>query len=174
MYEVLVLTFVIGFLTKFVDLIVDNGLKIHNFITYVSAVIYGVLAAYVVVNYPLLAPIGLAVVIGVVVTRKIDSKPHISGIITFVLLLLFWGFSGTDLVLLGIFLLVGIEDEIVSDLADKGKIKGRLARIFEKRIILEVTTFSVSLITGYWIMFLGIFTYDLGYLITKRIGSGLL
>jgi len=170
MYEVLLATFSIGILTKFVDLIVDDDLKIARLVPYAAAISYGVLIAYVITNYPLLAPLGFAIVVAVLLTRKIDSKPHIAGVAFVVLFLILSGFPSIDLILFAVFLVAGGLDEMLNDFADKGKIKGIPAKIFEKRVVLEIAAFSVSLFTGYWILFLGMFSYDIGYLLTTRTG----
>jgi len=170
MYEVLPWVFATGFLTKLVDLSVDEGLKIARPLIYMAGAAYGILIAYVISNYPLLSPLGLAVVFAVMLAGKIDRKPHITGIVFMVIFLGIWGFAETDLVLLSIFLFAGTMDEIFSDLADKRKIKGKAAKVFENRIILEITALSVSLATGYWIIFLGMLSYDLGYFFTGKTG----
>ncbi len=170
MYEVLLATFSIGILTKFVDLVVDDGLHIPKSITYAAGIAYGVLIAYVLANYPLLAPLGFAIVIAVLLTRKIDRKPHIAGVVSMVLFIFLWGFPEIDLILFAVFLMAGGLDELLSDMSDKGRIKGILARVFEKRVILEVVTFLVSFATGYWIIFLGMFSYDAGYFLIEKVG----
>lgn len=170
MYEILPVIFLIGILTKFVDLVVDDGFKTKKPIAYVLGAVYGILIAYVISNYPLLSPLGLAVVFAVMLAGKIDKKPHITGVVLMVIFLGLWGFAETDLVLLSLFLFAGVMDEIANDLVDKKKIKGKPAKVLEKRVILEITTFFVSFATGYWIIFLGMLSYDAGYLLTERTG----
>ncbi|MEE9323396.1 MAG: hypothetical protein V3U72_02515 [Candidatus Aenigmarchaeota archaeon] len=170
MYEVLLATFSIGVLTKFADLIVDEGLG-KKWMAYAGGIAYGVLIAYVIAGYPLLAPLGLAVILAVLLTKKIDSKPHVLGVASMVLFLAFWGLESLDVILLAVFLAAGVADEIVSDFADRGRVKGIPAKILEKRVVLDVTAFFVSFVTGYWIIFLGIFSFDIGYLLVRRTGE---
>lgn len=170
MHEVLLATFSIGVLTKFVDMVVDDGLNVQKPITYTASVAYGILIAYVVANYPLLAPLGLAVVVAVLLAKKIDSKPHIVGVVSMGLFLLLLGLPRIDLILFAIFVFAGGLDEVLSDMSDTGKIKGVLAKVFEKRIILEIVTFLVSFATGYWLIFLAMLSYDTGYFLVKKSG----
>ena len=170
-YVVFPAIFFIGVLTKFVDLAVDDSLNIPKPLVYASAVAYGILAAYVITNYTILAPLGLAVVAAVLITGKIDRKPHALGVVIMVLFMFFWGLQAVDPVLLLILLAAGIADEITSDLADKGKVKGVSAKVLGRRFILEVAAFFVSLSTGYWIIFLGILIFDAGYFIAEMLGK---
>ncbi len=59
----------------------------------------------------------------------------------------------------------------MSDPADRGRIKGILSKVLEKRVVLEIVTFLVSFATGYWIIFLGMLSYDVGYHLTGRTGK---
>ena len=165
MYEVLILTFALGVLTKSADI----GGKSR--FSYLAGGVYGVLAAYILSNYPVLAPLGLSIVLAVLLTGKIDTRAHAFGIAFMLLFLGVWGFRGVDLILLVIFLLAGVADEIMNDLADSRRIKGKFARIFGKRVILEITAFFVSFLTNEWLMFLGMISYDTGYVIAGAVSG---
>ena len=94
MYESLLWMFAIGVLTRIVDMAVDDGMKLPEYLAYAGGVAYGILIAYVVANYPLLSPLCLGVVIAVMLTGKIDRKPHIAGIGAMVLFQGLWGLHG--------------------------------------------------------------------------------
>jgi hypothetical protein len=170
-YFALLIVFLIGILSKFADLVADEGLKVKKSLAYITGMVYGVLIAYVLVNYPLLAPLGLAIVLAVLLTKKIDRKPHNVGIASMFLFLGILGFPRVDVVLLAVFLIAGGLDEVGNDLADRGRIKGIAGRFFEFRMTLEITAFLVSLLTGNCIIFLGMLGYDLGYVLTKKAGK---
>lgn len=160
--------FATGFLTKFVDAIVDDGLKVRKAFAYAAGIIYGVLIAYMITAYPLVAPLCIAIVLAVLITKKIDRRPHNIGIAVMFLSLALLGFPKVDPLLLAIFLISGALDEIGNDLPDKGRFKGTPRRILRFRIITEMAALLVSLVTGYWIIFLAILSFDIGYLITKK------
>jgi len=171
-FIILLLVFFTGVLTKFADLIADDGLEIRRVFSYTIGVVYGVLIAYIIATHPMLAPMGLAAVLAVLLTKKIDRKPHNIGIASLFLFLGIWGFPKIDVILIGIFLAAGLVDEIGNDRADQGRVKGILKKVFEYRLIFELTAFMVSLLTGEWIIFLGMLSFDVGYLLTKRVGAG--
>jgi len=170
-YFAFLVIFIIGFLTKLADMAVDDGLNIPKHVSYVTGAVYGILIAYVITSYPILSPLGLAVVLAVLLMRKIDAAPHDIGIAMMLLTLALLGFPKTDSMLLLLFLVAGISDEVLSDFADKGKVKGLAGEILKKRIILEIVCLSFSALTGKWMVFLGIFFYDAGYILTGKVGE---
>ncbi len=168
---ILPVVFIIGILTKLADLIADDGIEIRWIFSYAIGVVYGILIAYILTTHPVLAPIGLAAVLAVLLTKKIDRKPHNIGIASTFLFLAVWGLPRIDILMTAVFLTAGLIDEIGNDRADSGRIKGSLKKLFDYRLVFELTAFSVSLVTGEWIIFLGILSFDIGYLLTKRIGK---
>lgn len=167
---IFIFVFFIGILTKLADLIADDGIEMRRIFSYSIGIIYGILIAYVLVTHPLLAPMALAAVLAVLMTKKIDRKPHNLGIASMFLFLGIWGLPKIDIFLAAVFLAAGIIDEIGNDMYDRGKIKGALRKIFEYRLVFELAAFSVSFATGEWMMFFGMLSFDIGYLLTKKIG----
>jgi hypothetical protein len=172
-FLILIPVFIAGVLTKFADLIADEGLEIRRAFSYLTGIVYGVMIAYIIATHPLLAPLGLAAVLAVLLTKKIDQRPHNIGIAAMFLFLGIWGFPKIDIVMISVFLAAGLVDEIGNDRADQGKMKGLLKKVFEYRLVFELTAFMVSLLTGEWIIFLGMLSFDVGYLLTKRVGAGI-
>lgn len=168
---VLIYIFLAGILTKFADMIADEGLQIRKIFSYAVGVIYGMLIAYVLATHPLLAPLGMAVVLSVLLTQKIDRKPHDIGIASLFLFLALWGFPQVNIPLAVIFLAAASLDEILNDLADRGKIRGAKRKIFEYRPVLEITAFLVALITWQWIIFIGMLCFDVGYRLAVELGK---
>jgi hypothetical protein len=167
----LLFIFLAGILTKFADMIADEGLQIRKIFSYAVGIVYGMLIAYVLVTHPLLAPLGMAVVLSVLLAEKIDRKPHNIGIASMFLFLAIWGFPQIDMVLIAVFLAASLLDEAVSDLADRKRIKGIAGKIAEYRPVLEITAFLVSLITWQWIIFIGMLSFDVGYRLTTELGK---
>jgi hypothetical protein len=170
-FLILLPVFLTGVLTKLADLIADDGLEMRRVFSYAIGVVYGILIAYILATHPLLAPIGLAAVLAVLLTKKIDMKPHNIGIASMFLFLGIWGFPKIDVVMISIFLASGLIDEIGNDKVDEGKMRGIPRKVFEYRLVFEITAFLVSLFTGEWIIFLGMLSFDVGYLLTKRSGQ---
>jgi hypothetical protein len=138
-------------------------LKINKILVIISAVIYGFLIALIVNEVPILISLVLAVLVGLIITGKIDYYGHLIGIITFFVTLYFFGFVPFELfdfILLVLFLFVGILDELVSDIFEK---KERLIqKILSHRPLLELIAFLVSAYTGVWEIWLTLLLYDIG------------
>ena len=163
MYLIIFSVFIVGLLTKLADVMTEDGLKPKWFLSYPVGVLYGILGTYILLADAILAPIVLATVAAVLITRKIDSKPHSFAIATMFLLLAVWGFPSVNLALLAIFFAVEVIGEIGNDLADKEKMDGWVKRFFSLRLLSDATAFLVSLLTGQWIIFIGMICFTIGY-----------
>lgn len=169
MLVTLLAAFAAGFLTKFTDLIVDRDIKADKRIAYVTGPLYGIIIAYVMTSEPSLAALGVALTLTVIITRKIDRLPHTLGIAALAVSLVVMGFRGADVFQAAVFLLAGIGDEIGNNLADKGKIRGFVARLLKSRLMfIEPVAFIVSLMMGSWMIFSGIVCFDAAYQLTTR------
>jgi hypothetical protein len=172
MLTILLAAFAAGFLTKFTDLIVDKDIKADKRLAYITGPLYGLAIAYVMTTEPALAPLGVALTLAVIITRKIDRLPHTLGIAALAAGLVAMGFRGADVFQVAAFLLAGIGDEIGNSLADKGKIKGVPARLLKSRLMfIEPAAFIVSTLTGQWIIFAGIVCFDAAYQLTTRLAG---
>lgn len=174
MYTILIFTLLIGFLTKFADIIADDGLKIKGSFTYAVGIAYGLLTAYVLVTEPLLAPVIMAAVVSMVAMKKIDKEPHMIGIASLLFIIGFWGFPSINILFMTIFIIAGVLDEIGNDMSDKNKIRGRAKLAFSYMFISEITAFIVSALTGAWIIFIGMIVFDAGYIVTGETGKRLM
>jgi hypothetical protein len=163
--------FLIGVLTKFADLIADDGLQIMWAFSYATGIAYGILIAYIISTHPLLAPMAMAAVLAVLLTNKIDRSPHNIGIASMFLFLAVWGFPSIEIWMMAAFLVAGVIDEVGNDRADQGKFKGLTKKIFEHRLIFDITAFIVSYVTGEWIIVISSLGFEAGYLMTDKLGD---
>jgi hypothetical protein len=168
---IFIFVFFIGVLTKLADLVADDGIEMRRVFSYSIGILYGILIAYVLVTHPLLAPMALAAVLAVLMTKKIDRKPHNIGIASLFLFLGIWGLPKIDVLMTSVFMAAGLIDEIGNDRADSGKIKGVFKKVFDYRLVFEVTAFAVSVVTGEWIIFLSMLSFDVGYILISKIGT---
>ncbi len=173
LYLILLSIFIAGLLTKLADMIADDGLKVRALFAYIIGLSYGALGAFIIVSDVYLAPVVIAGIAAVIVTNKIDRKPHNLAIASMFLFLAVWGFPSVNLILLVVFLAAGIVDEIGNDMADRKRINGRLKRIFDYRLISDISAFFASLITGQWIIFLGMAAFTVGYALMEMSESRL-
>ncbi|MGH9752603.1 MAG: hypothetical protein ACREA2_07450 [Blastocatellia bacterium] len=158
-----------GFLTKFVDL-EEHGLKIKRLVIYLAGALYGFVIAYAMKLEPSVAPLVLGTILGVILTGKIDSKGHLSGITSFILFTAIWGIPKANFLYLLILLLTAIVEEFVNTwMLDNGKIKNKTLRAFlEVRPLLEIVAFSLSFLTGLWPIWHMLFFFDLAYNLTNK------
>jgi hypothetical protein len=163
--------FLTGMLTKFADIIADDGLEIKWVFSYATGIVYGILIAYIISTHPLLAPMAMAAVLAVLLTKKIDMRPHNIGIASMFFFLALWGFPSINISMMAAFLIAGVIDELGNDRADQGKLKGSAKKIFEHRLIFDITAFFVSYLTGEWIIFFSSLSFEAGYETTEMIGK---
>jgi hypothetical protein len=172
MIYVLLLLFAAGFLVKLSDIFSDGKKKKKSptyYLSHVSGILYGIISGYVIVNYPVLAPLGIAVMLSVLFTKKIDHPVHFLGIGSSVLVFSFLGLPRVELVPLVFFLCGGAADELGNDLANKKRIKGVVGKFFSYRLMLETFALVFSAITGIWPVFFSILLFDVGYILADRI-----
>jgi hypothetical protein len=163
MLEALLLVFAAGVLTRVADMAADDGLMLNRCLGFITGILYGFLAAFVITQYPLLGELGVAVMVAVLFTSKIDHPVHAAGAATMLLFISIYGIGPLDLALLAVFILGGIADELGNHFSDKGKLKGALGRFFGLRLTMEAVAFAVSFYTGNWILFFAMLAYDAGF-----------
>lgn len=170
-----VLAFLIGFLSKYVDAVEEHGFKFLKSFSSFFGTLYGLLIAYTIIRFPVIAPLWLATVVGVFLSGKIDTSGHKLAMVTFILsLVLFWTpeIDFISIALFIVFLTAGILDEVVSDKADEGFVKNiRLNKFLKMRPLLEATAIAVSVILKNPVFFFTIFSYDIGYIIMKKLSG---
>jgi len=177
----LIISFLTGISTKLVDLIEDDGLKLFKFDKYIFAIAYGLLIGYIISNYNLIAPLWIGTIFALILAKKIDTKAHVTGLLSALIFVVFFGLGETNILFLIIFLIAAFLDEILNDLADgrpllknpflkfKIKINKNIKKIFELRLLLEISALAVSFIIKDFSVFLAIFLFDLGYNLTTKI-----
>ncbi|MBD3355493.1 hypothetical protein GF361_05970 [Candidatus Woesearchaeota archaeon] len=167
----ILLAFTTGIIVKYTDDIEDLKKKKQRWLKICLGFLYGLLLFLVVYLYPFMAPLWVGTVIGMLVYGRIDALSHYAGIAVFLsLFLIFIGFQLNNLYLLGLFVLVNIGEEYINDMFDKGKIKNKiLSKIVSVRPLLEITTFIIAAFTGIWMMWFGLLSFDLGYILIGRL-----
>ena len=177
----LIISFLTGISTKLVDLIEDNGLRLFKFDKYIFAVTYGILMGYIISNYNLIAPLWIGVIFALILAKKIDTKAHVTGLISALIFVAFFGFGKINILFLIIFLIAAFLDELLSDFADgrpllknkflkfKIKVNKHIKKIFELRPLLEISALAISFIIGDFSIFLAILFFDVGYNLTARL-----
>jgi hypothetical protein len=179
----IVSAFFTGLLVKFTDILSDNKTKLNNkqvmLLSSISGISYGALLALFIFTWPIIMPLALGTIFGLVFSKKFDSLGHYLGAITFFILSIYLFFySGIQLnidvlffELFVLFALVSFFEEKLNDFVDSSKSKSffifkkfHLAmQIISLRILLELTTFLFSLFTNQWVFWITIFCFDVGY-----------
>ena len=163
MLSALPIVFIIGALNRIADMIADDGLRLSRRVGYAMGTLYGFLIAYVITQFPVLAELGVAVLLSVLITGKIDHPAHYMGIASLLFFLAVFGISPLNMTLLIVFALGAALDEAGNHLADIGKLKGPLGKFFRFRFTMEALTLAVSIYTGNIIYFLAMVAYDAGF-----------
>lgn len=162
-----------GMFTKLTDLIEDDNVKLFSYDNIVFGAVYGILIAYMIVTYPLIATLWIATILGVIFTGKIDATGHFVGLGTAFLIVLLIGVPKLDEIHLIFFTLAAVGEELVNDLiVDKGKVKAKkLHEFLSYRPVLEIAALFVSIISGEYIIFFALLCYDIGYVLTTKAGA---
>ena len=111
----------------------------------------------------------MAVAIAVTLTKKLDELTHAIGIGSLLLFISVFGFPAVDVTLLAVLLLAGIIDEVGNDITDRKNARRAFKMFFENRLSLEVAAFLVSAVTGEWIIWISMASFDIGYNATSRL-----
>ena len=168
-YALILMALLSGFLTKFVDL-EEHGLKLRKLVFYISGILYGMFIAYAVKLEPVVIILAFGTIIGLILTRKINSRAHMLGTASFIVFMFVWGMPEINLVYLIVLIIGSFADEMVNSLIlDKREIKNFFFRKFlEVRPLLEITAFSLAFFTGLWPIWYTLFFYDVGYVLTNK------
>ena len=164
---------VIGSMVKFIDL-EEHGLKLDKKVFYAAAVAIGVLTAWIIKVSPVLFNLSFGVILGLIITGKIDTRAHIIAMFTFLVAVFVWAQPDINYLFLSVIVAASGVDELVNNrVLDRGKVKRDFIRKFlEVRPAVEIAVFCISALTGYWILWLTIFPFDIGYVsVTKLFAS---
>jgi len=172
-FPLLLITFITGLFTKLADEFEDRKLVKSKTLKVVAGVIYGSLIGYVIVKYPVVAPLWIGTVIGATLIGKIDALSHYVAMSAMVLVIAFFGINAISIIPLLIFALVCTTEEFLHEIWVTGKkIKDKtLVMLVELRPLLELTAFIYSAVTGYWSVWLALLTFDIGYVVVSKIAE---
>ena len=157
------MVFAIGALNRIADMVADEGLRLNRYAGYAVGALYGFLISYVVCRFPVLVELGMAMMLSVIVTGKIDHPVHHIGVASFLLSIAILGLPSLNPALLVAFVIGGVIDEAGSDLSDKGRLKGIAGAFFRYRLTMEALTLAVSAYTGNAMYFVVMLAYDAGF-----------
>ena len=129
----------------------------HKRWSYVFGAAFGALGAWVVVNYPILAPLGIGLVLGQLLAGKIDTPAHGLATAAFFFPIVAMGIASMDAVMLTVFSLAALVDELAHERVRHW--------FFENRLTVEVAAFCVFAFTNVWEPLAGILCFDAGYLV---------
>lgn len=160
---------------KYSDAIVDREMAYYNlFVGTAGGITYGVLISYMMLRYsPTLSSLWLGMVIGVLLSRKIDHVVHGIAIATSLFVLAVYGFPKFELLIVVPVVIGDVVDNIGNKMVDKGRLSLSknliLTVIFKHRLLLDIIILVLVIITQYWIIFFTIVLFDGGYQITSNL-----
>ncbi len=152
------LAFVAGFFVKWVDWIEDDR-KGKGVVKFPLAIFYGGIIGYL-ISTASFSEIFLGALLAQVFARKIDNISHITGFVTSILTLFYFGFPTVQLNYLFYFMLLAFLDE--QDFV------GRFRFLTEYRLFLKIGA-VLMLFIGRWDYAVAILLFDLGYILFTEI-----
>lgn len=169
--EILAAAFATGIVVKLVDEIEDGKDKTRKKSGGAAALLgifYGFLMAYVMIKSALVANLWMAAVLANVLAGKIDAAGHRLGVFSMLLILSITGFPKFEAGLLAFFALAAFSDEFLEGLAEKRKIRGRIAsKMAQLRAVLEISALAASIYLNQWMLFASILLFDTGYVLAS-------
>ncbi len=165
----LIISFITGFLIKTVDSSEEHGLKLNKNIKLIFSAAYGILLGYLISIAPL-PGFWMGIIIGLVLSGKIDKEGHYTGVGLMLLTLAYLRFPVMNPVILIITALITIIEEWINDeVVDKKRVKGLLYEFLAVRPLLETTSIILSIYFIQPLIFLLLLSFDLGYLLSKKL-----
>lgn len=173
MYEEYGLWLLLGLIVKITDSQVDEKIfRPLPKISFVLAIAYGVVAGILLSFNPLFATVALAILVAVLLAGKIDDSSHQLGIATAIAVA---ATGGLKEISVGPFLFIvaaSYFDEKLSDAADAGRIRHRLADwFFSHRLGTDAAAIILSIVTGNAGYAAAILLFDFGYQLSSMISE---
>lgn len=170
MLELFAAAALLGVLTKLADLQVDEKKFFFKNAQYITGVAYGILGGLLLTLDARFAELFFGVLVGVIVTTKIDKLPHRLAVAFVVFTIALLGIPKVSFPLVAFFSLFAAGDEWLHEKTAKrkGRISELLAFLGKNRLLLEVATLLVGVATGEWIYLLAIILFDVGYVACEK------
>ena len=171
---IIFLAFITGAVVKIADYLEDTKKEKRKSFLISLGIVYGLLIFLMCYYFPIIAPIWLGTVLGLILFGKIDKLSHriatvLSILLTLLLIPQVVGF------LLVVFIIINMLEELVNDYFDEHKIKNYgLQKIATSRPLLEISGFIASLLLWKWEIFIAILFFDIAYLIISKYERGYL
>jgi hypothetical protein len=162
--------FLAGILVKLVDLAEDHGLKFNKDLKVIFGAMYGLLIAYIISVINILPGFWFGIIIGLIISGKIDAEGHYAGVGVLLASLAIFGFPLMNPVIVLITSLICVLEEWINDeLVDKKRVKGWLKKFLSVRPLLEIASVIFALYYYNISIFLLLFSFDAGYLIINKL-----
>jgi len=164
------LAFICGSLTKFTDNLVDNRpQKRFSKAAVLAGISYGLVAGFLSSTSQVFATLATALAIAMLLSGKIDARPHQAGLAALFATALFLGIPGIDFFVLVLLAALAFADEALNDFADRAAKKGLVKKIVGLRPSMEIGTLAIGFLTGSFAYFFAIFSFDLAYHAIEKI-----
>jgi len=133
-----------GFFMKLSDDAYDR--KKNIFLAIFAGILCGVSIAYLAITSSDAACIFIAILIGTVLSLKVDSLNHIAALILFVLIVIYIGIPAIGIITLIICSLAAFLDEVGNDSQKIKKLGSKVEFFFEYRFCLKITVFIFAIL----------------------------
>jgi len=161
---IIALAFFTGLVVKTADYLEDTKKEKNKVKLILIGLLYGVLIFLMVYYFPIIAPICLGTVLGLVLFGKIDKISHRVAT-TLAILLTFLLLPQAINLLLAFFVVVNIFEELANDYFDKHTLKNKTLHHFAtSRPLLEISALVVSIVFWRWEIFIAMIFFDIAYL----------
>ncbi len=150
--------FLTGIYTKISDNIVDKNLFRKEY-GYLFSITSGIIFAYLFSSSVGFATLISAILISLILAGKFDHKIHLTTPVFFLMGVFVFGMGQLNILFFFIILIASFSDEFIND-----NFKSPFAKY---RMLLGITCLALSLVSLDPSYFVGIFSFDVGYIITE-------
>ncbi len=165
---IIILAFITGVIVKVADYLEDTKKEKNKQNLIFIGIVYGLLIFLMAYYFPIIAPLWIGTVLGLILFGKIDKIAHRTATTLAILLTLIFLPQAIGFLLI-FFVIINIFEELVNDYFDKHKLKNTKIQSFViSRPLLEISALAISFIFWQWEIFISIFVFDIGYLLITK------
>jgi hypothetical protein len=173
--NILLLSFVFGISMKIADLLNEHGLSLFKGANIIFGFLWGGIGSFLITQNQIVANIYIAIIIAYIFRAKIDYINHGIGSCMMLFTFLYQlnnGAINIDWNILLIFSFVLTISGLIHDwLIGNNKLNLKLGELLHTGIFYTIVPFIYSFLAKSWVVFLSLFTFGIGYELTRFLGT---
>lgn len=169
---ILILSILFGITVKMADLLDEHGLKIFKGDALLFGILWGAIGSILILSNQIIATFFLAIILHWILRYRIDYLNHgVAACLMIITYIYSFGNFNTDWLLFLIIFIPYSFFGLFNDAADRGEIKGKIAKFFQLNSHLIIFPLILIFINqSYWIVLASSFLQIIFYNFTAKLG----